>query len=132
MTALPLQIEVVSHVLGSLSHCSHCQIFIDEVGVGGQVREADLAAYPQEFMDDWQRLSDWVIELTGKFPGQITIKITDAQSPRALWQALRYGIRRYPTFVVEGERYQGWEAEPDVMTRLNQLLAKQSQPTKAK
>ncbi len=109
MTNKPLQVEVVAHVLGSMDHCSHCQVFIDGSGVGGQVKRADLEAYPQEFMAEWQRLSDWILALAARYPGQLQIKITDAQSPQGLWKALRHGVRKYPTFIVEGEKYHGWD-----------------------
>jgi hypothetical protein len=74
-------------------------------------------------MADWQRLSDWILALAERYAGQLVIKITDAQSPQGLWKALRYGIRKYPTFLIAGEKYRGWEAEADFMARLNQLLA---------
>ena len=102
-----LQVEVISHVLGSMNHCSHCQVFIDGVGVGEQIHNADLASYPPEWMHEWQQLSDLILSLTERFAGQLVIKITDAQSPQALWKALRYGIRKYPTFIVKGEKYHG-------------------------
>jgi len=95
-----LEVEIIAHVLGSMNHCSHCQVFIDGVGVGDQVHRADLQSYPPEWMEEWQRLSDLVYNITEQFAGKIIVKITDAQSPQALWKALRYGIRRYPTFMV--------------------------------
>ena len=127
MTDKPLQLEIVAHVLGSMNHCSHCQVFIDGAGVGGQIKQTDLAAYPEEFMAEWQRLSDWILALAERYAGQLVIKITDAQSPQGLWKALRYGIRKYPTFLIAGEKYRGWEAEADLMARLNQLLAARDQ-----
>lgn len=105
----PVRLEVVAHVLGSMDHCSHCQVFIDGVGVGGQVKRADLAAYPPEFVKEWQRLSDLILELARRFAGQLEIKITDAQSPQGLWQALTKGVRKYPTFIIEGQKYHGWD-----------------------
>ena len=122
MNIKPVQIEVVAHVLGSMNHCSHCQIFIDGVGIGGKVKHADLTAYPQEFMEEWQRLSNWILALAERYAGQLVIKIIDAQSLQGLWKALRHNIRKYPTFILEGERYQGWEAEAEFIVRLNQLL----------
>jgi hypothetical protein len=123
MASKPLLLEIVAHVLGSMNHCSHCQVFIDGVGVGGQVKQADLDAYPQEFMAEWQRLSDWILALAERHAGQLVIKIIDAQSPQGLWKALRHGVRQYPTFIIEGEQYRGWEAEADFSARLQQLLA---------
>lgn len=124
----PLQIEIVAYVLGSMNHCSHCQVFIDGVGVGGHVKRADLEAYPKEFMDEWQRLSDWILALAERYAGQLVIKITDAQSPQGLWKALRHGVRQYPTFIVAGEKYRGWQAETDFIARLDQLLEEPARP----
>jgi hypothetical protein len=102
-----LEVEVVAHVLGSMVHCPHCEVFIDGVGVGGQVHKSDLDSFPPEWMDEWQHLSDLVLNLAEKFPEQLVIKITDAQSPQAMWKALRHGVRKYPTFIVEGDQYVG-------------------------
>jgi hypothetical protein len=102
-----LQVEVVAHVLGSMDHCTHCQVFLDGVGVGGKVHQQDLDAYPQEWMDDWRKLSDLIFGITERHAGQLVVKITDAQSPQGLWAALRKGVRKYPTFILGGEKYTG-------------------------
>lgn len=110
MTHKPLNIEVVAHVTGSMDHCSSCQVFIDGVGVGGQVKQEDLQSYPEDFIKDWQRVSDWVLELADKHPGQLLIRITDAQTVQGLWKSLTKGVRKYPTFIIEGEeKYHGWD-----------------------
>jgi hypothetical protein len=108
MVDKPLQVEVVAYVMGSMDHCAHCQVFIDGSGVGSQVKQADLAAYPQEFREEWLRLSAWILALAERYAGQLQIKITDAQSPQGLWKALRHGVRKYPTFIIEGKKYHGW------------------------
>jgi hypothetical protein len=114
-----LEVEVVTHVLGSMDHCKHCQVFIDGAGVGGQVHQSDLESYPPEWMDEWQRLSDIIFDLTERFAGKLVIKITDAQSPQAMWKALRHGVRKYPTFIFAGEKYHGLDEEhlSDLITR---------------
>jgi len=111
MNQKPLEVEVVAHVLGSMNHCSHCQVFIDGVGVGEQVHNADLDSYPPDWMEEWQHLSDLIFNLTERFAGRLVIKITDAQTPQAMWKALRHGVRKYPTFIVEGEHYHGLDEE---------------------
>ncbi len=109
MTGKSLEVEVVAHVLGSMDHCSHCQVFIDGVGVGGSVKRTDLDSYPKEWMAEWQRLSDLILDLAQRHAGQLVIKIVDAQSPSGMWKALRHGVRQYPTFIVGGDKYQGWD-----------------------
>jgi hypothetical protein len=108
-----LDVKVYAHVLGSMNHCSHCQVFIDGAGVGEQVHKSDLDSFPPDWVQEWQQLSDLILALAEKFKTRIVIKIVDAQSPQAMWAAIRSGVRRYPTFVVEGEKYTG----------LDQLLA---------
>jgi len=107
----PLEVEVFAHVLGSMNHCSHCQVFIDGVGIGDQIHSSDLEDFPADWMNEWQQLSDLIFNLTERFAGKLTIKITDAKSPQALWKALRLGIRKYPTFIVADEKYHGLDEE---------------------
>lgn len=101
------QVEVFAHVLGSMDHCSHCQVFLDGAGVGGAVHQQDLDSYPQEWMDDWQKLSDLIFNITEKHAGKLVVKLTDSQSPQAMWAAIRRGVRKYPTFILGGEKYTG-------------------------
>ena len=128
MSQQPLDIEVVAHVTGSMQHCTHCQVFIDGAGIGGRVHQENLRSYPEDFILDWQRLSGWVLDLAAMFPGQLVIRITDAQSLRGLWQALTRGVRRYPTFIIEGrEAYHGWDrAHLDGIIR-RRLAARQAE-----
>jgi hypothetical protein len=114
----PLEVEVVAHVTGSMDHCSHCQVFIDGVGVGQKVHQEDMQSYPPDFIQEWQQLSDWILELAEAFSGQLVIRITDAQSVQGIWKAITKGVRKYPTFIIAGqEKYHGWNKE-----HLNHLL----------
>ena len=112
MLKKPLDIEVVAHVTGSMEHCAHCQVFIDGAGVGGKVHQDNLDSYPPDFVADWRRLSDWILELAAAYPGQLLIRITDAQSLQGMWKAITRGVRKYPTFIVNGQdKYYGWDKE---------------------
>lgn len=102
-----LEVEVVAHVLGSMDHCSHCQVFLDGVGLGEQIHQADLDSYPPEWMDEWQQLSDIIFNLTERYAGRLVVKITDAQSPQAMWMTIKKGIRKYPTFLIQNDTYHG-------------------------
>ena len=53
--AEPLEVEVIAYVLGSMNHCSHCQVFLDGVGVGGEVHQAGLESYREDLRQDGQR-----------------------------------------------------------------------------
>jgi len=112
-----LEVEVVAHVLGSMDHCSHCQVFIDGVGVGDQIHQADLDSYPPDWMEEWQRLSDLIFNITEKYAGQLVVKVTDAQSPQAIWKAIRRGVRNYPTFIIGKDKYHGLD-----QAKINNLI----------
>ena len=120
--AEPLKVEVVTHVLGSMNHCSHCQVFIDGVGIGDKVHQADLESYPPEWMEVWQRLSDLIFHVTERFAGRLVIKLIDAQSPQAMWKAIRQGIRKYPAFLVGNEKYHGMD-ESEVVDLIERHLS---------
>ena len=100
---------MVAHVLGSMNHCSHCQVFIDGVGIGDQVHKADMDSYPPDWMEEWQRLSELIFNITEEYAGQLVVKVTDAQSPQAIWKAIRRGVRKYPTFIIGKDKYHGLE-----------------------
>jgi hypothetical protein len=119
MTHKPVQLEIIAQVPGSLNLCSHCQVFIDNVGVGSKTKQTDLDSYPPEFTADWQHLSALVLTLIERYPSQLVIKIIDAQSPLGLWLTLWRGIRCYPTFILAGRKYQGRTAEVDLMASLD-------------
>jgi hypothetical protein len=106
-----LEIEVFAHVLGSMDHCKHCQVFIDGTGIGETIHRADLNSYPPDWMDEWRQLSDLILQLTEQFAGQLVVKITDAQSPQGLWAAIRRGVRQYPTFMIGRERVTGLDRD---------------------
>ena len=114
-----VHLEIIAHVPSSQNLCYHCQVFIDDAGVGRKTRQADLDSYPPDVMADWQRLSAKVLALSKRYKDQLLIKIIDVQSPRGLWLALRRGVRRYPAFILAGEKYQGWTAEAELMARLD-------------
>ena len=117
----PLMVEVVAHVLGSMDHCSHCQVFLDGAGLGNTIHQADLNSYPPDWIEEWQRLSDIIFNVTEHFAGRLTVKITDAQSPQAMWKAIRKGVRKYPTFLIEDEKYHGLD-EGEIVSLIERHL----------
>ena len=55
-------------------------------------------------------MTEWVHELAGRYGDKLFIRIVDPQSPQGLLKSLRYRVRRYPTFVVQGrKKIVGWQ-----------------------
>ncbi len=61
--------------------------------------------------EDYYRLLQLLDELSARFRGRIVIYLVDPFSLQGLFKLTRYRIRRFPTFVIGGERYTGWDAE---------------------
>jgi hypothetical protein len=55
-------------------------------------------------------LADWLFEITHQYGDQIQIQAIDPQSIEGFLKSLRYWIRKYPTFIVDGhEKLTGWD-----------------------
>jgi hypothetical protein len=60
-------------------------------------------------LEEHYRLSALVVELINLFNDGIIIHVIDPQSLRGFFKSLRYRVRKYPTFIVEGqELIVGW------------------------
>lgn len=62
--------------------------------------ERGLEEYPPEWMEDFQRLSTLILDLAARYGDSILIRIFDPRSLQGLIKSVRYGVRRYPTFVI--------------------------------
>jgi len=76
--------------------------------------------YPSDLKAEYLKLSDWIRELTRIYEDRLLIKLIDAQSILGFYKSLRHWVRKYPTFIVEGqETYTGWDKK-----QLETLLGK--------
>lgn len=66
--------------------------------------ERGLDEYPPEWQEEFQHLSDVVMDLSTRYQDSILIRIWDPRSLQGLWKSIRYGVHRYPTFVIEKQR----------------------------
>jgi hypothetical protein len=106
----PILLEIVSKVLTTFSHCRHCQIFIDQAGLGQEFHQDEMNDYPPDLKEEYVKLSDWIRELRRLYKHRLLIKLIDIQSPLGIYKALRHRIRTYPTFIVERkDTYTGWD-----------------------
>jgi hypothetical protein len=90
------------------------------VGLDQKFHQRETDEYPVDLKEEVAKLSDWIQDLTRLHKHRLFIKLIDVQSPLGIYKSLRHWIRKYPTFIVEGqETYTGWDKE-----RLESLLAK--------
>jgi hypothetical protein len=90
------------------------------VGLDQKFHQRETEEYPLDLKEEYGKLSDWILELSRLYKHRLLIKLIDVQSPMGIYKSLRHWIRRYPTFIVEGqETYTGWDKG-----RLESLLVK--------
>jgi len=114
----PIRLEIVTKMLTSFGQCRRCQILFDQVDLGKKSRQKELEEYPSDLKEEDAKLWEWIRELTRLYKHRLLIRLIDVQSPLGIYKSLRYRIRTYPTFIVEGkEIYAGWDKD-----RLESLL----------
>lgn len=108
----PISLEIVTKVITTFDHCSHCEIIFDEADLDRKFHQKEMNEYPLDLKDEFIRLSDWIRELAQLYKHRLLIKLIDAQSLLGIYKSLRYQIRTYPTFIIEGkETYAGWNKD---------------------
>lgn len=108
----PVQLDVISPIPEGWGVCLSCEMLMARANLGQAPYERGLDEYPPEWQEEFQRLSDMVYSLAGRYGNNILIRIWDPRSLLGLVKSIRYGVRRYPTFIVEGQdKIAGWDAE---------------------
>jgi hypothetical protein len=103
-------LEVVTKVITYFDQCRRCKILFDQAGFDQKLRQKEMDEYPPDLKEEYTKLSDWIRELNRLYKHRLFIKLIDVQSPLGMYKSLRYRIRSYPTFIVEGkETYTGWD-----------------------
>ena len=106
----PILLEIVTKVMTTYDHCHHCKIFFDEAGLDKKFHQKEMDEYPPDLKEENTQLSDWIRELNRLYKHRLLIKLIDVQSLLGIYKSLRYRIRKYPTFIIEGkESYTGWD-----------------------
>ncbi len=72
----------------------------DQVGLKKERDERDINEYPEDLKEEYLFLSNWIREIAQNYREKILIKIIDVQSLLGVYKSLRYGVRQYPTFIV--------------------------------
>jgi len=108
----PILLEIVADMMTTIGHCRHCEIFFDEAGLNKRIYEKESDQYPPDFIQTLERLFNWTQELKRLYKHRLFIRLIDAKSFVGFYKSLRYRIRKYPTFIIEGkETYSGWDKD---------------------
>jgi len=105
-----VSVQVIAPVLTNFFHCMHCEQVFDQAGIGRQVHQEELDQYPEDIKEEASRLASLLLDLSQRYGNQIHIQVIDPQSPEGLFKSVRYWVRKYPTFIVNGhEKVVGWD-----------------------
>ena len=106
----PVQVDVIFPMPEGWGICLSCEMLMARARLDQAPYERGLDEYPPEWQEEFQRLSSIIMSLAEQYQNGILIRIWDPRSLQGLWKAIRYGARRYPTFIVEGRaKVTGWD-----------------------
>ena len=107
-----VHIDVISPLPEGWGICLSCEMLMARANLDQAPHERGLDEYPPEWQEEFQRLSDVVMGLSTRYQDSILIQIWDPRSLQGLLKSIRYWVRRYPTFIVEGQnKITGWDVE---------------------
>lgn len=101
----PLSVQVIAYAPTLFRHCQHCEVAFAGLGFAERIHRNEARdALPDDLLDDFQRVSDWVHRLLERHGSAVKVSVIDAASIEGVWTALRHGVRHFPTVVIDGER----------------------------
>ena len=99
----PITVEVLAYAPTAFFHCRHCEVVWQQTGTGRALRQEQLeASLPDDLMQQYQHISDWVMLMAETYGSRLQFKVIDAASLEGWFKSLRYWVRRYPTVIVDG------------------------------
>jgi hypothetical protein len=110
----PILVDVIYPVPEGWGICISCEMLMARANLDQAPHERGLDEYPPEWREEFERLSNTILELSARYQDKILIRIWDPRSLQGLWKAIRFGAHRYPTFVIDGRtKLTGWEHDLD-------------------
>jgi hypothetical protein len=124
----PLMVEIIAYAPTQYFHCQHCELVWNQAQIDGVKKfhaDALETSMPPDMMQEYESLSDWIRNTVKRYNGRVTFRVVDAASVEGVWKTLRYGVRKYPAFVIEGEDKLTGSDFTQVETRIDQRLGSQ-------
>jgi len=108
----PVQIEVFFPIPEGWGMCAACEVMIGQADLEPSPQDRGLDEYPPDWQEDLQRLSSIIYTLADRYQDRVRIRIWDPRSFQGLLKSIRYRVRRYPTFIVNGrDKSVGWDSD---------------------
>jgi len=99
----PVKVELIAYAPTAFFHCRHCEVVWQQTGTGHALRQEQLdASLPDDLMQEYRQLSDWVMQMAETYGSRLQFKMIDAASLEGWFKSLRYRVRQYPAVIVDG------------------------------
>lgn len=124
----PLLVEIIAYAPTAFYHCTHCEVAWREMGATNRIHEEQVeSSLPEELLQEYQVVSDWVKEMFREHCDRILFKVIDAASLEGVYKSLKYNARRYPAVIVNGgtSRFIGSQMLPSASQAITHELANQ-------
>jgi hypothetical protein len=106
----PVHIDVFFPLPEGWGLCTSCETMMAQADLVQPPFERGLDEYPSDWQDDFKRLTEVIFSLSDHYPDKVQIRIWDPRSFQGLLKSIRHGVRRYPTFIVNGhQKIAGWD-----------------------
>jgi hypothetical protein len=125
----PLLVEIIAFAPTAYYHCTHCEVAWREMGTTNRIHEEQVeSSLPEDLIQEYQVVSDWVKEMFRVHCDRIVLKVIDAASIEGFYKSLKYNARHYPAVIVNGKsRFIGSQMLPAASEEISHQV--ESQPT---
>jgi hypothetical protein len=108
----PLRLDVIALVPQGWGLCQSCEMLMAGAGLSSAPSDRGLEEISPEISSDFRHLSELLLDLSARYGDRLLIRIYNPFSMLGLVRSLRFGVRRYPTFVVAGKtKVTGWQID---------------------
>ncbi len=108
----PIHVDVIAPVPEGWGLCQACELMLARADLDQAPPARGLDELPPDWQADFQRLSALIFDLADRYGDRVAIRVYDPRSLQGMAKALRYWVRRYPAFVVDGRaKVIGWDTD---------------------
>ncbi len=99
----PVKLEIIALAPTIFAHCAHCELVWDGAGLAQRFRQEQWDnSFPDDLKEQYLQLSDFLLRLQRKYGPSLRVSLVDAASIEGFLKSIRYGVRRFPAFVIDG------------------------------
>lgn len=100
----PILVEILAYAPTQFYHCQHCEIIWQQAGAGERIHQEQLeTSIPQDLQKEYADLSNWLRDTVEGYGGRVVFQVIDAASLEGFLKSVRYGLRRFPSFIIDGK-----------------------------